>query len=199
MRDESKRQMTNTAAEMAANPSALLEMLVFGPQGVEASEKRGQAELVASELLPVDLGGEEELFLQLGFKLGPHVPGNALFREATLPSGWAKRKSSHSMWSYIDDEHGRERVAIFYKAAFYDRDANAGVVRRYHAKRDEREPHDPPSLYRVHDRKTGKVIFTPVPEEVTVEHGYSDGGHPACTKWFDSRPVRSVVDEWNEP
>jgi len=27
------------------------------------------------------------------------------------------------MWSYLLDEHGRRRVAIFYKAAFYDRSA----------------------------------------------------------------------------
>ena len=27
------------------------------------------------------------------------------------------------MWSYLTDQHGRQRVAIFYKAAFYDRRA----------------------------------------------------------------------------
>jgi predicted secreted protein len=27
------------------------------------------------------------------------------------------------MWSYIVDDEGTQRVAIFYKAAFYDRDA----------------------------------------------------------------------------
>ena len=38
---------------------------------------------------------------------------------ARLPCrrAWKREGSSHAMWSYINDELGRERVAIFYKSA----------------------------------------------------------------------------------
>jgi hypothetical protein len=36
--------------------------------------------------------------------------------------------SDHAMWSYLVDELGRERVSIFYKAAFYDRSAHMSLT-----------------------------------------------------------------------
>jgi hypothetical protein len=47
-----------------------------------------------------------------------------MFRQATLPPGWKKTGSDHDMWSYVEDERGLRRVAVFYKAAFYDRRAD---------------------------------------------------------------------------
>ena len=35
------------------------------------------------------------------------------------------------MHSDILDDHGRKRVSVFYKAAFYDRRAHAGLICRY--------------------------------------------------------------------
>jgi hypothetical protein len=46
--------------------------------------------------------------------------------DAYPPAPWVRGKkvySDHDMWSYIEDERGIKRVAIFYKAAFYDRSA----------------------------------------------------------------------------
>jgi hypothetical protein len=85
-------------------------------------EARGQSELINSTKLPVQGSNNPEI-LAMGITFGDVTPGDDLFREATLPEGWKKEGSDHAMWSYIVDDEGTQRVAIFYKAAFYDRDA----------------------------------------------------------------------------
>jgi hypothetical protein len=88
-------------------------------------ESDGQRQLVHSDRLPTDMGRNTvEEFEALGFKLGDPDPQDPLFRPATLPEGWSREGSDHAMWSSIVDQNGRQRVAIFYKAAFYDRSAH---------------------------------------------------------------------------
>jgi hypothetical protein len=96
-----------------------------GPSGaIERQEKQAQAELLNSTVIPTKLNsGSEEDLIALGFTLGEQVEGDRLFRHATLPDGWKREGSDHAMWSYIVDELGRRRCSIFYKGAFYDRDA----------------------------------------------------------------------------
>ena len=116
-----------------ANPAAL-SALVNGnitnaivastPGGIEAQEKAGQLALVASTDMPKEL--DRAAFEALGFTFGE--PVDELFVTATLPPGWKRQATDHSMWSKIVDEQGRERVAIFYKAAFYDRRAHARIT-----------------------------------------------------------------------
>lgn len=100
----------------------------FGPAGfggyIEEMEAAGQRQLVNSQLLPTKLNHDTEAdFLALGFTFGDPDPSDPLFRPATLPEGWTRQGSDHSMWSHLLDGLGRKRVAIFYKAAFYDRRA----------------------------------------------------------------------------
>ena len=103
----------------------------FGPY-IEAQEKQGQRELVESTDLPSRLnGGSDDDFIALGFAFGEPHARDPLFRPATLPEGWRREGSGHAMWSYILDEKGRQRVSIFYKAAFYDRDAFMSLVGPY--------------------------------------------------------------------
>lgn len=109
----------------------LVEALFGGPDGViEAQEARGQAKLVESELLPTEIiWSTEQDFLDLGFEFGEPQKDDPIFRPAKLPEGWKKVPTDHSMWSAILDEQGRERVQVFYKAAFYDRSAHMGLVK----------------------------------------------------------------------
>lgn len=101
----------------------LLGSMSDGTSGyIEGMEAAGQQQLVHSDSLPTEADGDES-YLALGFSFGPADAGDSLFRPATLPSGWKKTGSDHSMWSYVVDDLGRRRVAIFYKAAFYDRNA----------------------------------------------------------------------------
>lgn len=85
-------------------------------------ERAGQAQLVNSDLLPTDVRNRPA-FEALGFVFGEQVDGDPLFQRTTLPDGWKREPSDHDMWSYVVDETGTRRVAVFYKAAFYDRRA----------------------------------------------------------------------------
>lgn len=93
------------------------------PGGIERQEAEGQKMLVESTLLPKDLFPDREVWEQEGFVFGEDH--DDLFVNVNLPVGWKKVATDHSMWSNIEDAEGLPRVAIFYKAAFYDRRANA--------------------------------------------------------------------------
>ena len=67
-------------------------------------------------------------FEALGFTFGDPDEGDPMFRPATFPEGWQRKDYDDAMWSYLVDEYGRDRVSIFYKAAFYDRDAFMSLV-----------------------------------------------------------------------
>lgn len=105
----------------------LLGIMGEGQTGyIEGMESAGQAQLVASDKIPTDAPWVE--LEALGFVKGEVVSGDDLFTQATLPAGWKREASDHSMGSYIVDERGVRRVSIFYKAAFYDRKAHAHII-----------------------------------------------------------------------
>lgn len=102
----------------------LVGMLGSSSEYIEGMEAAGQRQIVNSDRLPVEIKWSTQADLEaLGFVFGEHDPGDNLFRKATLPAGWKREASDHSMWSYLVDEAGKRRVAVFYKAAFYDRRA----------------------------------------------------------------------------
>ena len=88
---------------------------------ITGMEADGQRQFVGSEQMPSRSPIAE--LEALGFVFGDPDPRDPLFRPCTLPTGWVKRRTGHDMWSEIVDDKGRKRVSIFYKAAFYDRDA----------------------------------------------------------------------------
>jgi hypothetical protein len=83
--------------------------------------------VVNSDRLPSD-HGDDGPWLALGFTFGDPDPDDPLFMPATLPGGWKRQATGHSMGSVIVDTLGRERVSIFYKAAFYDRSAHMSLT-----------------------------------------------------------------------
>lgn len=104
------------------------ELHVLGVMGgitgyVEGMESAGQRQLVESTDLPTH-GSDDPEFERLGFTFGEPHKHDPLFRPATLPQGWKKVALDHAMGSAIVDELGRERVSVFYKAAYYDRRAD---------------------------------------------------------------------------
>lgn len=125
--------ITNTSKQSAS--VHLAGSLIEGSSNyIENMESRGQQELINSTRLPAeargatwDSDGWAEL-AALGFVKGDLVEGDELFVEATLPEGWTRAADDHAMWSYILDERGVRRVAVFYKAAFYDRRASMSVM-----------------------------------------------------------------------
>ncbi|MFF0867659.1 hypothetical protein ACFYUV_38260 [Nonomuraea sp. NPDC003560] len=104
-----------------ADPADALLLLAAG---VEELEQAGQQQLLASDVIPTKLRGcTEEDLAALGIELGPTVDADPLFRHVVLPSGWSRRPEQDPRGSYLVDEHGRDRVWIFYKAAPHDRRA----------------------------------------------------------------------------
>ena len=98
------------------------------PGAIEAQETRGQEQLVASTQLPACvLHGDRAVLEAAGVQFGQLLADDPLFCDVTLPKGWEKRPTDHSMWSELVDDKGRVRATMFYKAAFYDRDAFLSV------------------------------------------------------------------------
>lgn len=112
---------------------------------VEQQEAQGQTSFVNSETLPTDMDKEDKTALEsCGVKFLDKVEGDEMFQYVELPQGWKKQPTDHSMWSYLVDEQGRKRAAIFYKAAFYDRSARLSLICRYRYESD----------YDLRDKKT---------------------------------------------
>lgn len=106
---------------------------LFGlrPDAIMAQEARGQDQLVESELLPTSIAPDDKKILEdAGVKFGEPLKDDRLFCKAELPAGWKKIPTEHSMWSKLVDETGKERASIFYKAAFYDRDAFMSATKK---------------------------------------------------------------------
>jgi hypothetical protein len=110
----------------------LVESIALGDssQAIMNQEKRGQNGLINNEVLPKRINtGTKEQFEEMGIVFGEEA--DDLFVYVTLPDGWKKEPTNHSMWSKLIDDKGRERANIFYKAAVYDRCAFMGITRRY--------------------------------------------------------------------
>lgn len=148
--------MRNPAALAAFAKGDIENALVAStPGGIEAQEKRGQQSLVQSTDMPIELRPGKEVFEKIGFTFGEKIDN--VFQAATLPLGWTREASDHSMWSYLKDEQGRKRASVFYKAAFYDRNASASLEPRYHAGADYSLGRDVPLPVGVFDQ--GKMIW----------------------------------------
>ncbi len=103
------------------------------PAGIEKSERDGQVKFTFDETLPIKMDpGCKETLEKLGFVFGEVT--DKIFLQAKFPPGWRKKPTSHSMWSHLLDDKGRERASIFFKAAFYDYDSHMGLSRRYGVK-----------------------------------------------------------------
>lgn len=120
-------------------------------------------------------------------KFGDKVHGDEMFQYVELPAGWKKVPTGHSMWSKLVDDKGRERAAIFYKAAFYDRSAHLSASRRYGYHFDyERLDKDGVGVALITDG--GKVIYTtePIPVGDRKPHEVSDEAGKLAQAWLDA-------------
>jgi hypothetical protein len=127
------KQAISPAALAAAAAGDLDNFIVAAtPGGIEAQERSEQIRSTATfDRLPKD--GPWESIKALGFKVLGEL--DDLFYRIEAPAGWTIRASDHAMWSYVHDDKGRCRMGVFYKGAFYDRNANVNLERRYSVKR----------------------------------------------------------------
>jgi hypothetical protein len=126
-----KPRITNTTAEARRAGQSLgafgLGAAVLGTSGsIEASEAKGQQELSGGAQLPVKMPNSARAELERrGVVFSKNYSnGDNLFFDVTLPTGWkiVPQKGS-SYWSDLVDDKEKKVASIFYKAAFYDRDA----------------------------------------------------------------------------
>ncbi len=141
---------------------------------VEDQISSGQKELVNSTVLPCRSRECRESLEAAGVVFGESVPGDGLFVYVTLPEGWRKEGTDHIMWSQLLDDKGRERASIFYKAAFYDRDAFMNASARF---RIHEEPDDEAGSYVARVKDGDDVVFS------SQTHRYTD---PMAT-YFEAR------------
>lgn len=123
-------QFTHAATSAFAAGDLENFLAVSTPGGIEAQEAAGQRAFVNSATLPVKIiNGKREDLEAMGIVFGGAA--DDLFVNVTLPEGWTKQATGHSMWSDLLDDKGRKRAGIFYKAAFYDRNAHLSLDRRF--------------------------------------------------------------------
>ena len=129
-----RRQAPRNTATQAPIINIFETAGMFGGS-VEEQESRGQAELARSQTLPTSIRPREAkaILESAGIKFIGPVDGDPKFQYADLPEGWKIQPTDHSMWSDLLDHKGRKRASIFYKAAFYDRDAFLNIECRYTA------------------------------------------------------------------
>lgn len=182
-----------TEAEQSADIMARAILGAENPSdGILAAEAQGQTAFVREAVLPSD--GLKDSVLPDGLVVeGKH---DDLFVKVTLPEGWSKKASpGHSMWSYLLDGQGRQRAAIFYKAAFYDRSAHLDWSTRYGIRTRYLDDGGRVQVV-VTDAPAGVDEEGPVLWESEIVESYDDGGkaRKAALAWLDERRP-----DWRNP
>jgi hypothetical protein len=214
--------LTNPAALGAFLKGDLANALVAAtPGGIEAQEAAAQREFQCEQKLPKEgtiepRNGYGPIYRTqmeaIGFRFGDEIDN--LFIACHLPNGWEIKPTEHSMWSYIQDGQGRERMQIFYKGAFYDRHANLSVKQRYEVKEWYAASPAEPSVYKsgttpkewlaeqrcttVQDYDGTVMHFTAT--YTNEVRDASDKAYHACEAWlFEHYPLwRDPFEYWDE-
>lgn len=97
---------------------------------IEHMEAEGQQQACKCSYVAREMYPNRYAWERLGFVF-TDIPNDCVLCKAILPEGWSIQPTEHSMWNNILDEKGRKRASMFYKAAFYDRDANMRLRCRY--------------------------------------------------------------------
>jgi hypothetical protein len=169
------------------------------PGGIEAQEAAGQATLCASAILPKECPQKE--LESFGVKFGKDH--DDIFVCVTLPPGWKKQATDHSMWSDLIDDKGRKRAAIFYKAAFYDRSAHMRLECRYNVDAYEQvdkdgNPTEQRGLFRT-SAKDGETVLQSFGIRESNAYNARDAHATAAEAWLSAQfpEWRSVTAYWD--
>lgn len=129
------------------------------PGGIERQEAEGQRDLVNATVarLPKDINDHrfrgkdaKEVYALAGIEVTGEC--DDIFLNVKLPAGWKLNPTDHSMWSKLVDEQGRERAVVFYKAAFYDRNAHFGFTSRFRAGEEPEDAYKTEATYEERDK-----------------------------------------------
>lgn len=193
----------NTQQEAKENPFLFIaESMAQGTSNaIERQEAEGQKSFVNSTTLPTKYGISlsdqaegREILESFGIKFIKTVENDPLFQYVELPGGWKKVSTEHSMWSKLIDEKGRERANIFYKAAFYDRDAHISILSRFNFEIDyEKRTSEQVSIAVVKDGET--IIHTTEPKNIiNLPYEHDEISLQEAKKWLDEK-----YPDWKNP
>ncbi len=88
----------------------------------------GKATVASGVAVVSGLPGTKEDILEKYKELGINVlsedPEDDLFYIVQVPKGWTIQPTDHPMWTNLVDDDNQPVARIFYKAAFYDRNAH---------------------------------------------------------------------------
>ncbi|RIK51857.1 hypothetical protein DCC61_01390 [Candidatus Microgenomates bacterium] len=158
-----------------------------GSDAILRQEADGQRSFVGSDTLPTEMSADDRTALEAaGVVFGEVVPGDDLFQYVQLPAGWTKRSTSHSMHNDLLDEKGRKRAGIFYKAAFYDRNAHLYCVRRFGINLDYDQLENGIVLVQVTDCDEVVYSTNPVPFEKSEERLAREQAFEVAKSWLNS-------------
>lgn len=123
-------------------PHELLTAIL--PGGIETLERQGQGSLARRGRVKIPKRMDQECraaLLKAGVTFAEDI--DELFMYADVPTGWSvgpQPLCDNSYWSGIFDARGRQRTSIFYKAAFYDCNADMHICHKWcEAKLDARD------------------------------------------------------------
>lgn len=165
------QQLNMTPAALGAFAKGDMDnfLVAATPGGIERQEAQGQRDLVSSfNRLPkeLDAPGSDKyrdsdhgwaVAERLGFQKTAEN-GDDIFQGVIAPAGWSLRPTEHSMHSEIIDDKGRKRGSVFYKAAFYDRNAHGSFEARFQHKSVFPETYDGSYTLQALDTATGDVL-----------------------------------------
>lgn len=157
---------------------------------VERQEAREQQRACARAMIARRISENDKAVLErAGVVFSGEGEGDDVLQRVTLPPGWALKPTDHSMWSNLTDEHGAIRAKCFYKGAFYDRDADITITRRFYLDSehdfDKRDPatHNCPVRLHLRDRRKSEPLRT----SAWATYGYNEE-HPEradFVAWLD--------------
>jgi hypothetical protein len=179
-----------TPAAISAAVSGNLENFIAAatPGGIERQEAAGQVELCSSSTrLPKNVIYPTLTPEVLAEKLGIKVNGDYddIFWNVELPAGWKIVPTDHAMHNDLVDNKGRRRAGIFYKAAFYDRNAHISFTRRFSVESEYQDVHDCNNHNRrVVVKDINDVIFDTPWSAVYAE---GEAARERCQKWLDEQ------------
>ncbi len=161
-------------------------------RGIERQESQGQSDLVGGDTLPKSImGATREDLVSLGFKFGDDV--DELFVQCSLPAGWAKRATEHSMHSELLDAYGRIRAGVFYKAAHYDRRAWMRILSRLRVDTCLPGKHDEEIRRCAVTDRDGRELFCSG-ERRAEEYEEIDKLEDVCFEWLNVN-----YPDWKDP
>lgn len=201
-----RKLINNTAKEIASGDGLLtmsMQMIAMGTSStIEHQEKVGQQQLANSREFPVRINSGcslpiEDVLARMGITFLRKVDGDNLFCEVVLPQKWHLKPTDHSMWSKLVDDKERSRASIFYKAAFYDRDAFVNLEARFSIKSHFHMPDEEKYLAPV-----TKTVYEMVEEDFYDQRTSGFIGHykrprRRVAKQITERP-RKYADDYEE-